>query len=140
MTSASNWSSISLLKPNCKLSSWAKLFASNKRWIVKAFCPVVSLKRFAARPVGAAKRIFNPWAFKMDKMPLITVVLPVPGPPVSTKTPWWRQALMASFCFCASWIWLSFSHTLINKERLSSDKGSVACCNWSRRIATFFSA
>ena len=35
-------------------------------------------------------------------MPRTTVVLPVPGPPVSTKTPYCNTSSSASFCLSAS--------------------------------------
>ena len=39
-------------------------FSSNIRWTVRASNPVVSLMRFAARPVGAAKKISKPSSSK----------------------------------------------------------------------------
>ena len=56
--------------------------ASSKRWMVEASCPVTSVNRLAARPVGAASTHFSPlWPYS-DKIPFKIVVLPVPGPPV----------------------------------------------------------
>ena len=57
----------------------------SKRWMVLASCPVASDIRLAARPVGAASAIFFFRASKSAIRPLIAVVLPVPGPPVSTS-------------------------------------------------------
>ena len=65
--------------------------------MVLASMPVVSVIRFAARPVGAASRIRLPRERSTAIMPRVVVVLPVPGPPVSTIT-WETVAFrMASF-------------------------------------------
>jgi hypothetical protein len=55
-------------------------------WMVFASYPVASLIRFAARPVGAARGILTPRAWKILRMELMIVVLAVPGCPVSTMT------------------------------------------------------
>ena len=75
---------------------------SNIRWIVIASYPVASVIRFAALPVGAAKRISNPSCSKYWIIPLIVVVLPVPGPPVKTTILSCATAWIASFCFSAN--------------------------------------
>lgn len=53
---------------------------SRRRCMVFASCPVVSLIRFAALPVGAASRIFVPTAEYSFRTALMIVVFPVPGP------------------------------------------------------------
>src|SRR5208337_399102 len=78
--------------------------------MVFASYPVASLIRFAALPVGAAKRVLTPRALKILRMELMMVVLPVPGWPVSTMT-LDRQALFtASICLSAK-VMSSFSWT-----------------------------
>ena len=54
--------------------------------MVLASIPVCSVMRLAARPVGAASRIFTPLAARMRRMASSSVVLPTPGPPVITAT------------------------------------------------------
>ena len=54
--------------------------------MVFASMPVCSAMRLAARPVGAASRIFVPLAARMRRMASSSVVLPTPGPPVTTAT------------------------------------------------------
>ena len=71
------------------------------RWMVLASSPVSSLMRLAARPVGAARNTFSPASFSRWMMALRVVVLPVPGPPVSSSTPCSMAARMASFCLSA---------------------------------------
>ena len=58
--------------------------------------------RFAARPVGAASNTLAFFRSKSLMMALITVVLPVPGPPVITSTLPVRLAPAASTCSLAS--------------------------------------
>ena len=73
--------------------------------------PVVSFIRFAARPVGAASKIGKAssvfflrsssmsWSSaKIWTIPLITVVLPVPGPPVKMNNGDETAALIACSC------------------------------------------
>ena len=48
--------------------------------------PVDSSRRLAARPVGAASATRVPMRRKLPAIQRISVVLPVPGPPVSTPT------------------------------------------------------
>ena len=69
---------------------------SSRRWIVLASMPVVSVSRFAARPVGAHNRHFTFFALRMVKMELTKVVLPTPGPPVMTTTRFSRTVFSAS--------------------------------------------
>src|SRR2546429_184556 len=54
--------------------------------MVLASRPVVSARRLAARPVGAHKPHFSFLALKTSRMPRTIVVLPTPGPPVTTRT------------------------------------------------------
>ncbi len=54
--------------------------------MVLASKPVASFMRLAARPVGAPSRSLTPFAERMRKMALTMVVLPTPGPPVTTST------------------------------------------------------
>jgi GGDEF domain-containing protein len=47
---------------------------------------VVSVSRFAARPVGAHSKHFTPLARRIIRIEFTSVVLPTPGPPVMTTT------------------------------------------------------
>ena len=58
---------------------------SSSRWMVFASSPVVSARRLAARPVGAARSGVTPFARRMVRMPRMMVVLPTPGPPVTIR-------------------------------------------------------
>ena len=71
------------------------------RWMVLASICVASDIRLAARPVGAAKAMFIPIESKTRISALMIVVLPVPGPPVSTITPFLSIAAIALFCIGA---------------------------------------
>ena len=75
--------------------------ASSSRWMVEASRPVTSESRFAARPVGAASCVLSPIASKRSKMPVITVVFPVPGPPVTSSRRHSAASAIACFCCCA---------------------------------------
>src|ERR1019366_6666002 len=50
--------------------------------MVLASSPVVSVRRFAALPVGAQRRHFTPLARRICRIEFTSVVLPTPGPPV----------------------------------------------------------
>ena len=63
--------------------------------MVRASCPVASVMRLAALPVGAASATVSPARLSSRMMQLITVVLPVPGPPVMTTTGEVAAILMA---------------------------------------------
>ena len=52
----------------------------------------------AALPVGAASAISSPMLVKMRIIARTTVVLPVPGPPVSTNTEFATASFIARFC------------------------------------------
>src|SRR5215831_9933867 len=56
------------------------------RWIVFASSPVLSDRRLVARPVGAQSAITTPFARRIFRIELTSVVLPTPGPPVITST------------------------------------------------------
>src|SRR5256886_5702928 len=58
---------------------------SSNRWMVLASKPVASVRRLAARPVGAHSNSSVPFAARMRRIALTMVVLPTPGPPVMTK-------------------------------------------------------
>ena len=55
------------------------------RWIVLASTPVASVMRLAARPVGAQSNSRTPLAARILRIELTIVVLPTPGPPVTTS-------------------------------------------------------
>ena len=93
---------------------------SNRRWMVCASWPVASAIRLAARPVGAASKIGNPFSIRHAINVLIVVVLPVPGPPVITKNPLVRASLTAIFCWSSSTISWLFS-----TRKISSSKAFV---------------
>ena len=83
-TSAFRGSSSVLPKSGASSSSPAAY--SSRRWMVLASWPVASVMRLAARPVGAARETVRPAPCIRRMMQLMTVVLPVPGPPVMTTT------------------------------------------------------
>ena len=76
--------------------------------MVLASMPVLSERRFAALPVGAARATFTPFTTRMRRMALTRVVLPTPGPPVITMTfdetafltasRWLAARVTSSFC------------------------------------------
>src|SRR3984893_9231993 len=59
--------------------------ASSKRWMVLPSNPVLSDKRLAARPVGAHSATLTDLAHRILRIELTRVVLPTPGPPVTTN-------------------------------------------------------
>ena len=65
---------------------WGSKSGSRSRWMVEASAPHSSPSRFAARPVGAASAVSRPSASNRASTPRREVVLPVPGPPVSSMT------------------------------------------------------
>jgi hypothetical protein len=78
--------------------------------MVFASMPVLSDKRFAARPVGAQSAIVTVSALRIFSSELTRVVLPTPGPPVMTITletsatrsaAFWLSA-RASFVLCST--------------------------------------
>lgn len=71
---------------------------SNNRWMVLASRPVVSVRRFAARPVGAHSRTSIFLAWRICRILVTMVVLPTPGPPVITMTLLPRTMATASRC------------------------------------------
>ncbi len=54
--------------------------------MVRASRPVLSVRRLAARPVGAHRATSTPLAPSTFRMEFTSVVLPTPGPPVITST------------------------------------------------------
>ena len=67
--------------------------------MVEALRPVSSLRRLAARPVGAQRATRSAWLSSTFSTALTVVVLPVPGPPVSTRqfsVTAWRMASRCS--------------------------------------------
>src|SRR2546426_3499867 len=48
--------------------------------------PVASPRCLAARPVGAQSSTRAPFAARMRRIAVMIVVLPTPGPPVTTRT------------------------------------------------------
>ena len=58
----------------------------NKRWMVCPKAPVVSDKRWAARPVGAARSTRTFFALRILTTARRIVVFPVPGPPVNIES------------------------------------------------------
>jgi hypothetical protein len=58
---------------------------SRSRWIVFASTPVASVRRFAARPVGAQSNKRTLLAARIFRIDLTIVVFPTPGPPVITS-------------------------------------------------------
>ena len=77
---------------------WSSNWVSSSRWMVSASTPQVSPRRLAARPVGAARAVSSPRASKRASTPRREVVLPVPGPPVSSTT--WDRAASSTACRC----------------------------------------
>ena len=68
---------------------------SRSLWMVKASLPVCSFILLAALPVGAANFISLSMDSKISIKTFRVVVLPVPGPPVMTKTPLFIASLTA---------------------------------------------
>ncbi len=75
---------------------------SSRRWMVLAGRPVASESRLAARPVGEARAYACRRASSAAIRAFRQVVLPVPGPPVSTLTGWLSAVRMAACCSCES--------------------------------------
>src|SRR5262245_33959204 len=71
---------------------------SNRRWMVLASSPVVSVRRLAARPVGAHSSTSIFFALRIWRILVTIVVFPTPGPPVITVTLLWSAVAMASRC------------------------------------------
>lgn len=74
---------------------------SSSRWMVLASRPVVSVMRFAARPVGAQRSRFTRLAARIRRIAFTSVVLPTPGPPVITMTLDTRAVRVAFFWLSA---------------------------------------
>ena len=91
---------------------------SSRRWMVFASKPVVSVSRFAARPVGAHSRHFTPLARRIIRIEFTSVVLPTPGPPVMTTTRFASTVFSASRWLGASVfpVWRSHHATALSKS------------------------
>ena len=109
ITSASSGFSSFRSKEAVLRSSEGTPDSSRSRWIVTASQPVASVIRLAARPVGAARRISMSSVSKYRIMALIVVVLPVPGPPVMTSTPFFTASTTAFRCISSRVIDACFS-------------------------------
>jgi hypothetical protein len=77
--------------------------------MVFASSPVVSVSRFAARPVGAHSRHFTFLALRMRRIEFTRVVLPTPGPPVMMAARLVRTVFNASRWLGASVFPVCFS-------------------------------
>ena len=78
--------------------------------MVFASKPVVSVSRFAARPVGAHSKHFTPLARRIIRIEFTSVVLPTPGPPVMTTTRFPKTVFSASRWLGASVLPVRRSH------------------------------
>ena len=72
--------------------------------MVFASLPDSSFNLFAALPVGAQMPVFSPRKERQEHITSTTVLFPVPGPPVSMKSPFFKDIKTASFCFSSSTI------------------------------------
>ena len=112
-TSASSGLSSSRAKP------WPSPPYSSSRCSVRAEHPVASLMRLAARPVGAQSST-RPMRRIRRMMQLMDVVLPVPGPPVTTVTPSVTAASTALRCSPQRATFSSRSYSAISARIASS--------------------
>ena len=98
MTASASSGSFSFLrKVTSPVSSFQLM--PRQRWMVCASLPQSWLIRWAARPVGASSTVSRPIRSNSVTMPRTEVVLPVPGPPVSSSTP--RSAASATARRCS---------------------------------------
>ena len=119
ITSVSSGFSLFLKNPPTLFSSSGFPLTSSSLWIVWASYPVASVIRFAARPVGAARRILIPSLSKNWIIVLIVVVLPVPGPPVNMSKPCLIASITALCCIGSNSIF-SFCSTLFRRFSIMS--------------------
>ena len=82
--------------------------------------PLVSRMRLAARPVGAATAILWLLPSKILSSAFITVVLPVPGPPVIMDTPFFREFFTAAVCSAESSTQRSVWHFLMRASMFAA--------------------
>ena len=107
--------------------------------MVRASCPVASVMRLAARPVGAQSTT-ELSAESRRMMQLMSVVLPVPGPPVMTSTPFSSAAKIAPRCLALKLIWWLASKRSISLSAPANLSGVSAATSSMSRWATSFSA
>ncbi len=143
MAEASRGWSLSFSKANALTASLSGSAAwySRSRWIVFASRPVASAMRFAARPVGAARRTGFSSPSKQRMIALIVVVFPVPGPPVRSITPPAAALRTASFCRSSSRIFSSSSICRMRSSTVSCFMPPAPAASRSKRsLATAPSA
>ena len=97
--SASSRSFSFFLKATSPVSSLKVM--PRQRWMVWASREHSSLIRLAARPVGASSSTVRPMRSSRVTVPRVEVVLPVPGPPVSSSTPLRAASSTARRCWGA---------------------------------------
>ena len=111
-----------------------------RRCIVFASSPVTCERRFAARPVGAARATLSFISSSIFIMVFTVVVFPVPGPPVSTMQPVETAVITAFFCSAAS----SVPPESASMRSSASMGESVCFCGIcaisARRLAIYISA
>ena len=78
--------------------------------MVEACLKVICVRRLAALPVGAARRILLVIFSEMARIARVMVLFPVPGPPVTIRSLSTTPEMTATFCSGAS-ARLSFSCT-----------------------------
>ena len=123
---------MSRLNPPCLGST------SNRRWMVLASIPVLSERRLAARPVGAARATETPFATKMRRMASTRVVLPTPGPPVITMF-FDETAIFTASLWLSAKVTPSFrsTHGMALPASMSGQDGWPVANAFSRSATTF---
>ena len=102
---------------------------------MEAGCFVASERRFAARPVGAARRTVSRARVNTLRIARTIVVLPTPGPPVTTTTLSAAAASTARRCSGASVTFAVSSNVL--DARIFEAKGDrkAAIASWVAAVA-----